>query len=1187
MPQQDGLVRRPTKIAQIPASAPREKESIPVRVVKNFLPSSINLVKGLFVDLPVAIVTGAGKLATDPVGSAKAVGNLARNPGRILSPLVEKYRNGIFEALADDPAGVLADAVGIATLGGFSAVKLGAQIGSAAGKTLARSGAALTKYATAIDPVANAFKLAGKAARPVLTKLGVGRWTSQLSAARANELGAEAKNWQAALKDADAFGVRPEELPALQKAIETGRTADYAPLTAEGRRAYDSIKKWVREEREPHLSGTSQMSPEELRASDLSRAAVTDLAREGKTAALVGAGWDDLVRSRVPGIEQEIAAGARDPFYHRLFTPDSFDRPTFLESLAPGFRNKAAKPGFVRRMFGRADEYSRDPITVYLRSRYEYHQHKANLRFLDRTEEMLDKAGEIRALPEGAQPRPGYVALPYGALKLAQVAKIRAQAVAHQGIRRGLTPDQVRVAAEKGLLADPAFMNQVRNAAIVEVPEEVANYLKRIVGDVPVLIRSFDQARDIWKAAVTLWNPSYWINIPVANAIMGVFYGIRPRDLRMVRNVLDSLPPETVGGFMQEFAWRRPESWFGRLNESLKRRVAKLDDALRQTATVKAVRDEVRANLVKALGTNTIAEKDLIVAVQQHLRGKARLSAAESKVRRAAEQMAKTDIEIARLVTAEASVGGAVARLARSPRGRGAVSATPELLGAPGTALPSRPTAAAESFPSTPGVGPKLSGQQQPFPAGLPSQEPARDIYATGAGRTVVVKGTGSIVPEQVGGLPAVPETPDIYATGGRIRRPRPIQEADPVTGEFPQPPVSDRPGPVLPRDVTPPAPVETPGPVLPRDYPEARAAWEAHDPIYGALEGANPSPEDLLRYRQISKLADRATKLSDDVAELTARRLRLMAREGRLQQIVPELRQMEAITERGVSAANSITGSFFRLHPIESQYLRRLIPFYTYTKMISNLAFRLPYLFPKQTFMWHQFAKMAHEAVHDERTPEWVRDYAPVGVLKDGSWLAVRVASLNPFNSVRLGSVAGLGIPNILDIVAQHPLINLTYEQVGGTPRWNKKPVSPGEGAVRMDSGEVYEVTAQGGLRRVLATPSFLKSLFYMFPQTQLIEQLVEPYVQTDRGWLFRPQAITGPDGEPMFPYELWQTLPRLLGVPRLQSINPEEEKNKEFVRSQLVRRQWAQKMPRMHPDDRRAAMEILNTWDFTRFER
>jgi hypothetical protein len=69
-------------------------------------------------------------------------------------------------------------------------------------------------------------------------------------------------------------------------------------------------------------------------------------------------------------------------------------------------------------------------------------------------------------------------------------------------------------------------------------------------------------------------------------------------------------------------------------------------------------------------------------------------------------------------------------------------------------------------------------------------------------------------------------------------------------------------------------------------------------------------------------------------------------------------------------------------------------------------------------------------------------------------------------------------------------------------------KPVSPGDRAVRLDNGEVWEFKNKG-VKRVVARPPFWRDVWKMFPQSFIIDSVFLNSVQTDRGWLLNPDPI------------------------------------------------------------------------------
>ncbi|WP_333674840.1 hypothetical protein [Glutamicibacter sp.] len=298
------------------------------------------------------------------------------------------------------------------------------------------------------------------------------------------------------------------------------------------------------------------------------------------------------------------------------------------------------------------------------------------------------------------------------------------------------------------------------------------------------------------------------------------------------------------------------------------------------------------------------------------------------------------------------------------------------------------------------------------------------------------------------------------------------------------------------------------------------------------------------------------------------------------LRERLPMLKARSEIADKAIDLANSYFGNYLGLHPVQRDWFRRAVPFWVFTKTMLQLAFRLPFMQPKRMFMWNRLNEVIQDAFNDDEVPAWLAEYTPVGITRDGSVVMIRLRSFDPFSGAeRTASIGGQTIPALGAVWLQNPLVKVGYELIGGTNHWTKRPWDTSEYMTRLDNGEVYEYK-DGRLRKTLAAPSFWRSVWYLWPQAQLIEEATIPYRMTDRGWLLDPEPIKAPDGSIMYPEGLWKGALGFLGIPRVQVKNMDEEKAKERMKVMRIMRSFRDGLRRMPPEKREAAMQVLNDW-------
>jgi hypothetical protein len=104
---------------------------------------------------------------------------------------------------------------------------------------------------------------------------------------------------------------------------------------------------------------------------------------------------------------------------------------------------------------------------------------------------------------------------------------------------------------------------------------------------------------------------------------------------------------------------------------------------------------------------------------------------------------------------------------------------------------------------------------------------------------------------------------------------------------------------------------------------------------------------------------------------------------------------------EEAVQAALKAMGDFSKMSPLERNVVRRIVPFYTWQRHVTKLAFSLPVEHPLRvawTMHLSQLGQGGDPTKQDSATaglPDWTRGYVPLGGSK---WLSA--GGMNPFNS-------------------------------------------------------------------------------------------------------------------------------------------------------------------------------------------
>jgi hypothetical protein len=251
----------------------------------------------------------------------------------------------------------------------------------------------------------------------------------------------------------------------------------------------------------------------------------------------------------------------------------------------------------------------------------------------------------------------------------------------------------------------------------------------------------------------------------------------------------------------------------------------------------------------------------------------------------------------------------------------------------------------------------------------------------------------------------------------------------------------------------------------------------------------------------------------------------------------------------RGVDRANTFIGDYLGLDGFEQQVMKRLIPFYPWTKAMTMLAFRIPFIAPVKTFLWHRYAQVMMQMVDDPEMPEWTRGMVPLFGTKEGNTVWIRTTSLSPFAGLHATEAWGVPVPNIANIVERNPLVALIYRGFGGKTVWDAGTLPYGEQMVNLTNGEVVEFTQGGKIRKVIPQDPLVSSVAHMFPITQFAENLLTPYWTNKHNWIGFPEPILNADGTYRYPRELQDRISKLAG------INVMTRKKEDIIRGEKIR--------------------------------
>lgn len=311
------------------------------------------------------------------------------------------------------------------------------------------------------------------------------------------------------------------------------------------------------------------------------------------------------------------------------------------------------------------------------------------------------------------------------------------------------------------------------------------------------------------------------------------------------------------------------------------------------------------------------------------------------------------------------------------------------------------------------------------------------------------------------------------------------------------------------------------------------------------------------------------------------------LAKAGVLEKRIPGLTEQVQIARHAVDRANAFVGEYLGLSAFEQNVMRRVIPFYPWSKAMTMLAFRLPFLSPVKTFLWNRYSMLMWDQLGDkelEAKAPWTKGYVPVFARENGDTVWLPLTSYSPFAGLKTGKVAEIPVPGMFAFHESSPAFSLAIKFfTGRANEFDKGSVPYGEPLVNIANGDVWKFRADGMLERDIPQTPFISGLVHMFPLTQFVQDVITPYTVDKYDNVGFPQPKLKPDGTYMYPREWWQRLAAMGGV-KLVSRSRES-----FIRSGNIKIRQAVKglrklYMRSNPEERETIREMMQ--DYARGE-
>ncbi len=1142
-----------------PVETPGMRFANPAKMLENAPESFYNNVKAVLWDLPVVAVKQAYGAVVDPkqywddlklaVRTAPEIG------GMVAKDFERRYWGDAANELEKNPFDFVSDAAGLATAGaGLSA--------GVAGK-----GAKLTKILGAVagaDPAEIALKIGMRLpTKAAMKALGITPETAELRALNAM-LGAQfEKEGNAAAGKVFLDGLNDVEKVKLVEAWADGEKGFIERMKVESPKAYEMYEKsreWLLDD-ERHWTAEEALIKGKMARDAKVKAHIRINKQKG-----IDVSYDDAIK-------RIYVDKTHDPTFFSIFS-DPPEKGFFSSLTDPIYRDGSLSRAEARAMQG---EIPTDPYQILSRQIRASIAAKKAIALHRGSMSILSKKGLLKAVDDttdvDALRKAGYAPLEGPFYEKYHDTFGRAvNHIADAARKPGDVVQNVTQAAEEfkdlAMRAENNLTNPVRQ---VWAPEGIAKWLKMelspgfsdtLMGKLGHAFTNAFGAMPYYKAIATVFNPRYWLANAVGGAALTVLYGIHPQSLKYARKLKELLPDE-----LQHFAthdlFLRDLNWFKRKAQNLRHYAAAVDAYFKNSIYVsEAIKDGIKRGLLDTGAAFYVAEEKLKPLLAELRAGGMNYNANLIEIRKITERLVTKATLQAQLNTGMDRTGALYSSAAAREGGEGKSMNDPVY----------GPRKLAHGPDEV--YGPKMGNA---YEARKNRVNEAAVIKALDAGEermALLTEAKAKVAAGQPFDARAMSGFKNWKDLESRAFSPAAFnrmvdemlgkerQQAAKLVGllENPQ-------GYTFTRKKE--LPTKTMG-----DDIYGGGTVKKDSEIYPSLEQSAKSKAQGHLTERAQKHEALAMKKQQNEADAVDLYLNRASLEAQSEPLKIQADRYESV----VKAANNFFGSYARMTPFERKIVAELIPFYPFAQAMTRLAFRLPFMYPARHMFYLGLWRMWQD-VMEEQSPRstWAKHYTPIMGTADGNgFIAVRHGAWNPMNSFRFNPVGDLAIPSAWDFLSQNPLIRVFFNAKG---QMQAKPASPGETGVRLDNGEVWRWEQRGGWKRVVATPSFLKQITSLFPQSQILESLFYGAAQSDQGSILWRDDVKGRDGQPLFPLS-WKERALSTLVPTT-NINFEELDMRERRKLRTIKRQFLKEIRTANPQRRDAIFQLFQHLD------
>jgi len=257
------------------------------------------------------------------------------------------------------------------------------------------------------------------------------------------------------------------------------------------------------------------------------------------------------------------------------------------------------------------------------------------------------------------------------------------------------------------------------------------------------------------------------------------------------------------------------------------------------------------------------------------------------------------------------------------------------------------------------------------------------------------------------------------------------------------------------------------------------------------------------------------------------------------------------ALLKKVINDVNEFLFDYYRLHPWERQYFRRFFPFWTWirnTNILVGKAVKQGFDKPLKSFAVQRLAKVAFDMINEDEYPEWMRGMIPIGGdIDDGGIIFLNLRRYNPFFGV-----ADFFDPTNLDKILTNvnPFVKIFIERRAGKNLFTGKPFTD-KSLVFYWGGRVLRHKGNGRFTDKPFLPTLYTHLAKNSGPVNYLDMIINPFLQTDDGFLLSPDPIRDIDGTPKYEREWWIGFSKWVGIPLFKM---DKEKLTRIKRSKII---------------------------------